>query len=1100
MHCLPHRKKPGFKLKRLALLLLFPILALAASAQGITLQLKNASLEIAFREIEKQIPQHFVYTTEMLQQTTPVTIKLKNSSLDDALQQLLKDQPLQYTLDENFIKIRFKQAPAPPPTIDLRGTVTNEAGEPLPNVSVQALQTGNLTITDPDGAFTLTRLKTNETLLFTCIGYTSLKIDLQGRTNIKVQLSISVSELDKAVVIAYGTTTQRLSTSNIGKMAATDISRQPSANPLSLIQGRVPGVLITQSNGVPGSAVKIEIRGRNSIAQGSDPLFIIDGVPFAPGNSLLNQISSALGVTSSTASFSSGLSPFSLINPSDIESIEILKDADATAIYGSRGANGVVLITTKKAKSGKTGFLLNLNTGWSRVARSVNMLTTPAYLQMRREAFANDHLTLTTDPSNPGYAPDLLLWDTTRYTNFTKMLIGGTARSSQLQASLSGGSPNTRFLLAGNYRYQSTVFPGSFNDEQGTAHVNLDHTTTNKKLNAAFSLVYTSDRNNLLSTDLTSYINLPPNLPPLFDSVGNLKWEQAGVNYPSGNPFSQLIRTYLAQSENLISNLRLSYQLLSHLTLRANLGYNTVQVDETALSPSLSFNPQLNAKGSSTFAHSFTRSYILEPQLEYRQSFSKHNLGFLLGSTFQDISATSNADAGLDYTNDLALRSLAAAGRVVVSNTSAQYRYEAAFGRLNYDYNKKYILNLSGRRDGSSRFGTGRQWAGFGAAGAAWIFTQEKFLEKLKGFLSYGKLRGSYGSSGNDQIGNYQYLDSWVSTPNPYQGIPGFAPARLFNPDYSWEANKKLEAALELAFMHDRLFISSSWFRNRSSNQLVAYPLPGQTGFSSINKNLPALVQNRGWEWLLNYRSNYTSQTRWESSFNLSSYRNELLAFPALSSSSYSRTYVVGQPLSVLQGYHFLGVDTQSGIYAFQDLDKDGKLSYPYDFAVLGNLDPKFYGGFTNTVYYKNFELSVLFEFRKQKGHNYLQTSVTRAPGSMNNQPDFVLDRWQKPGDLASVQQFYVNTGSAPAKTVTNFLQSDGWLGDASYIRGKNLSLAYDLSKNSLQKLNIDAARFYVQAVNFCTITKYKGADPETQNFYALPPLRQVVVGATLNF
>jgi TonB-dependent starch-binding outer membrane protein SusC len=1100
MHCLPHRKKPPFKLKRLALLLLFPILALAGSAQGVTLRLKKASLEIAFREIEKQIPQHFVYTTEMLQQSSPVTINLKNSSLDDALQQLLKDQPLQYTLDENFIKIRFKLAPAAPFTIDLRGTVTNEDGEPLPNVSVEALQTGSLAITDPDGAFTLPRLKPTETLLFTCIGYTSLKVDLQGRTNIKVQLSISVSELDKTVVIAYGTTTQRLSTSNIGKITATDIGRQPSANPLSLIQGRVPGVLVTQSNGVPGSAVKIEIRGRNSIAQGSDPLFIIDGVPFAPGNTFLNQISSALGAASSSGSFSSGLSPFSLINPSDIESIEVLKDADATAIYGSRGANGVVLITTKKAKSGKTNLSLNLNTGWSKIARSVNTLSTPQYLQMRREAFGNDHLALSTDPSNAGYAPDLLLWDTTRYTNFTKMLIGGTARSTQVQASLSGGSPNTRFLLAGNYRYQSTVFPGSFNDQQGTAHVNLDHTTTDKKLNAAFSLVYTSDRNNLLSTDLTSYINLPPNLPPLFDSAGNLKWEQAGVAYPLGNPFSELLRTYLARSENLVSNLRLSYQLLSHLTLRGNLGYNTVQVDETALSPSLSFNPQFNTKGASLFAHTFTSSYILEPQLEYRQSLAKHNLGFLLGSTFQDISANSNSDAGLDYTNDLALRSLAAAGRVVVSNTSAQYRYAAVFGRLNYDYNKKYILNFSGRRDGSSRFGSGRQWAGLGAAGAAWIFTQEKFLEKLRSFLSYGKLRGSYGSSGNDQIGNYQYLDSWVSTPNPYQAIPGFAPARLFNADYSWEVNRKMEAALELAFMHDRLFVSSSWFRNRSSNQLVAYPLPGQTGFSSINKNLPALVQNRGWEWLVNYRSNYTSQTRWESSFNLSDYKNELLSFPGLSSSSYARTYVIGQPLSVLQGYRFLGVDPQSGVYTFQDLDKDGKLSYPNDFAVLGNLDPKFYGGFTNTVYFKNFELSLLIEFRKQKGRNYLQSLVLRTPGSMYNQPDFVLDRWQKPGDLASVQQFYVNTGSAPAKTLTNFLQSDGWSGDASYIRGKNLSLAYDLPKNSLQKFNIDGARFYVQAVNFCTFTNYKGADPETQNFYALPPLRQVFIGATLNF
>jgi TonB-dependent starch-binding outer membrane protein SusC len=1099
-----HCKKPSLHLntKWLILLLFSLLFSFGAFSQRITLSLKKASLEQAFREIESRIGQRFVYTTEMLEQGLPVTINVYKTSLQKTLSLIFEDQPLDFTIEESFIKIKYKPKPIPEEqkNIDIKGRILGETGIPLFGASVLVKGKKVATSTDNYGYFSLRNINVNDILVITFIGYKYKEIPVNGKTSFEIYLNVSVSPLDETVVIAYGKTTNRLNTGNITKVSGDEISKQSVSNPLAALQGRVPGMVISQTNGLPGSSFRIQIRGRNSIAQGSDPLFIIDGVPYAPGNSFLNQLSSAIGVTSSIPSFSSGLSPFSLINPSDIESIEVLKDADATAIYGSRGANGVILITTKKGKEGNTKVSLGLNAGWGKVGRSINMLHTNEYIQMRKEAFSNDGLTPTIDPSDPGYAPDLLIWDTTTYSDFNKLLIGGTAKTSQAHATLSGSSVNTQFLLGATYRYQSTVFPGDFGDKQGAFHLNVNHVSPGNKFHSTFSINYTSDKNNLLKSDLSMYLNLPPNLPPLRDSLGNLLWENKGVSYALGNPYSELLRKYSAQSENLVSNLQLAYQLLPKLNIKTSLGYNTLTVDETALNPAASYDPQLSVKGSSLFANTHSRSWIIEPQLEYTNRLANGKITVLVGTTFQEITNKINTMAGLDYANDFSLESIAAAGKVISNNTFGQYRYNALFGRMNYNYSDKYLLNVTGRKDGSSRFGPGKQLATFGAVGAGWIFKKEKIFDKLFSFLSYGKLRGSYGSSGNDQIGDYQYFDSWSSTPNPYQGIPGFTPTRLFNADYSWEVNRKLEGAIELGFLHDHLYFSTSYFRNRSSNQLVSYPLPIQTGFNSVNKNLQALIQNQGLELLMTCKTTFGKNFQWESSINFTSQKNKLVSFPGLSSSSYARNYVEGQSLAVLQGYHLLGVEPSTGIYLFEDINKDNAIKYQDDYITFGNTDPQYFGGFSNTLSFKNFEFSFLLEFRKQLGRNYLDAFSSYPPGMPYNQPYFILNRWQKTGDNTDAQRFLSNSGSPAYLAVTNLLLSDGVYSDASYIRSKNVGMTYSLPPKWLKKIAAEKASIYLQASNLFTITGYKGADPETQNFYALPPLRLIVTGLNITF
>ena len=980
--------------------------------------------------------------------------------------------------------------------ITLKGKIINEQMEPIAGATITLKRSTNnqpsSVITqlssDTKGEFTMTNIFLTDTLIITAIGYeTAIEtLDFNSRGLITIILKRRTALLDEAVIIAYGTTTRRLNTGSVSRVTSEEISRQPVSNPLSALSGRVPGLIVTETSGVPGAALKLQLRGRSSIAQGTDPLFIIDGVPFAPNNTSLAQLGSV-----ATSDGASGISPFSSLNPADIESIEVLKDADATAIYGSRGANGVVLISTKKGKAGPTKVSLNAGSGFSRTTKAPVMMTTAQYLDMRREAFANDGVVPTAVT-----APDLLVWDTTRYTNFGKLLMNGTARFSRAQATLSGGAANTQFLLGTGYQHQSVVFPGNMQDNKGSLHFNISH-DAGKKFGVTLSGSYASEANSLVSANPAGSINLPPNTPPLYDGAGKLNWQAGGVAFT--NPMAYLLYGYRAKTENLLGNLQLSYALFKGFNLKTSLGYHSLYFTERSATPRAALDPAIAATGSSQFGNRYFKSWIMEPQATYSTGLAKGRLEVLIGASWQQTLDTRDQVMATGYTNDALLGSMAGASTYTIINGYTQYRYQALFSRLHYSWQQKYILNLSGRRDGSSRFGPRSQFAGFGAAGMAWVFSNEKWIQKDLPFLSYGKLRGSYGISGNDQIGDYQYLDSWKSTQQPYNSLPGLTPTALFNAHYRWEVNRKWEGALELGFLKDRLLLSLAFFRNRSGNQLVQYALPSQTGFASIIQNFPALVENRGWEFTLNTQ-NLNGKLQWSSAINLTLHRNKLLAFPGIETSSYAATYLVGQPLNLIYAYHFTGVDPATGLFSFEDLNKDGMLNSA-DRTVSGSLDPQYYGGLANTLSLKGWQLDVFCAFSRQKGRNYLYSVFGFYPGSSRvNQPVFLVDRWQKPGDVSTIQMFTASASSPAAKAWTTLGQSDGIYSDASFIRIKNLALSRNLPSAWIKKIRAQNLRLYVQAQNLFTITGYKGADPENQNLFALPPLKTWVVGVEFTF
>lgn len=962
----------------------------------------------------------------------------------------------------------------------ITGILTNDKGV-LPDVSVTVKGSGISTLSNLNGSYSITA-HSNAVLVFSHIGYKTVEIAINGRQTINLQMQLDASLLQEVTINAgYYSVKEKEQTGSIARITSKDIETQPVTNVLAAMQGRMAGVHITQETGTPGGGFNIKIRGLNSLRTDANaPLYVIDGVPYA---------SDPIGYSQTSSVFPTVTSPLNSLNPDAIESIEVLKDADATAIYGSRGANGVVLITTKKGKSGKTQFNFDASTGVGKATAFAQLMNTSDYLAMRKQAYVNDGIA--TYPAN---AYDVNgSWDSNRHTDWQKELLGGSALYSSFQGSVSGGTEQTQFLFGGNYKEQGTVYPGDFLYQKGGALLNLAHTSTDKRFRLTLAANHTVQDNNQPAADLTiDARTLAPNAPALYDAEGNLNWE----NNTFGNPLRFLNAEHRSKTNDLIANTLLSYQISSKLQIKSSFGYTDTHHTETRTSPSTTNNPSfgITSESSALFiTNTARRSWIIEPQLHYSTAWGNGRLEALLGSTFQQQVTSRLSQNGIGFTSNGLLYDLASASlRQVFLSDEIVYKYTAFFGRINYNWKQRYILNFTGRRDGSSRFGPENRFALFGAVGTAWIFSKEAFLQNSK-ILSFGKLRASYGSTGNDQIGDYQFLNTYSSSGQSYQNVAGLHPTRLFNPEFSWETNKKLEAALELGFFQDRIMLTAASFMNESSNQLVGIPLPGTTGFSSIQANLNAVVENSGLEITLQTKNFTNSDFKWSTDFNISFLKNKLVDFPDLEASTFNQRYRIGQPLNISLVYTYKGVNPVTGLYEFEDRNGDGQITFPDDKQKVVDLNPEFFGGLQNQLQYKNWHLGFLFQFVKQKNTNI---SMGAAGRRNFNQPERFVDSWQQQGDTASYQKFTTGTNSPVMNAQTLYENSDAMLIDASFIRLKNLSISYDipLAKTAIQ------CKVYVEAQNLLTFTPYKDGDPEFIKSGFLPPLKMITSGVQIQF
>jgi len=1136
-------------MKLIIILMTAFLLQVSASTYGqyITLKNDNISIKSAFNQIRKQTGYTVLYKSGLINNTRPVKLNLQNVSVEEALNQILAGQNLGYSIEDKAIIIKQEESSFLDKIADavhsafnfnrnIRGTVTDSTGRPLIGASVSLKGPKNYhASTDNTGRFDFGSVPNGDyRLIVTFVGYARFEktlgvADKDNDVGLNLVLGLANSKLDEVQVIAYGAESKRFSVGSVSTVTAEQIEKQPVNNLLLALQGQAPGLAITSTSGIPGAQVLVQVRGQNTLnalnpatnfnlnKPYDQPLILIDGVPFATKNNNISQFASLLsGQGSQNLNLSPGnvgISPFNNINPADIESISILKDADATSIYGSQGANGVILITTKKGKAGATTFDVNVNTSFNSVGRPVQLLNTQQYLQLRKDAFAADATIPTDDPNAyPAvYAPDLLIYDQNKYTDWEKIIYGKNTSNTDVHASLSGGSFSNTFLISGGYNRSSYNYPGDFADQQYSLHSNIHHNSNNNRLTLDLITDFGYEQNKSAGYGGAGDVIFSPNLPDLLSPTGDLNWAYKNVDLTSYQFYASLLQPTYLENYNFNTSFHITYKLFKGLTIATNLGYNRNTTNENSQTPGSSQNPaSFSFLRQANFSTNNARAINIEPQINYNRTIGKGVFSALLGSTYKTNPTSSTYTTGTGYSNDNFLGSINGVS-VTASDIISNYKYVAAFARLNYIYNNEFIINVTGRRDGSSNFGPSHQFGNFGSVGAGWIFSDENVIKKFP-VLSYGKISGSYGNSGSDGIAAYQYQSLYQAIPYvpTFQGIGPSYSSNLYNPDYSWASKLSLNVALDLGFFNNRLLLNATYYRNREGNQLTYYPLPIQAGISQVLGNLNATIQNKGFEFSASSTNVKTKDFSWRTTFNLSFNRNKLIEFPGLESSSYSSQYAIGQPTSMVYGYNYKGVNPTTGLFEFYKKDgtatsspKYGLASAGGDQVVIANREIKYMGGFGNTFTYKQFSLYVFCQFASQNAPNYLYEIYNNNQlGFMYNQPAAVLGNyWKAPGDNAQLQRLAASYSSPAINTVFNFAQSNGVYSDDTYLRVKTASLSYQVPNTLINKVHIKGASVFVNAQNLLTFTNYKVGDPEQPgSFTAVPVQRVVAFGLNLKF
>lgn len=1100
-------KKIFVVMKLTSVLLLIGCLHVSASvfSQHISLSERDASLKTILNQLEKQSGYTFFYNADLVRQAPHVNVDIRNATLQEALDACFQAMPLRYAVIDNTVVIThrnmdfYKPMSAAQPIV-LIGKVTDEAGNPLPGVTLKVKNTSTGAVTNKDGQFTLfVPDRERSVVVVTFIGYTTREITGKELSNpFNIVMKDNVSSLDEVQILAYGQTSKRLLTGNVTTVTAKEISINPVTNVLSALQGRVPGLYITQNSGLPNASYVTQIRGNSSFNL-SQPLFVVDGVTY-PANETLNYLNNG----DLNNIISQGGSALNFLSPSEIESVTVLKDADATAIYGSRGANGVILITTKKGKAGTPQLSVNARSGVSMRGSMPRLLNTQQYLALRREAFANDN-------AQPK-AADLDLngtWDTTRYTDWQRYATGLHPVNTEVNAAYGGGNGIVNYRISGLFHQQGSVQLGGGDTKDVGLRFDLNSTSPNKKFYFDMSGGFSSNMNNTKPGDLSNLgiSTLAPNAPPLLGPDGQLNWDDIGDTH---NLLSDIKLLYNSTTNNLLGNTVLRYEPVKGLSFNATIGYNLLMGRDFRAAPTDYFQPVGNValRINSARGEYNIRTWTLDPNVSYTFKLGKKGtMDTRAGVTLVDKFNPYSSISGIGFIGDALLYNPSLATTVTANYSQTPGRNLGYFAIAKYNWADKYLLSLNGRYDGSTKFGENKQFGAFGSVGAAWIFTEEPWVKGQVPGLSFGKLRGSYGITGNDGIKDYQYLSTY-STTRPYGGVAGLTPTRLANPDLQWEQIKKRELGLYLEFFKGRITFDGDYYNDMTSHQLVTSFLSSVTGFTQYPLNSPALIRTSGWELSLTTYNVRNHHFTWSTTINMTIPKSILVAYPGLSTSAVSTSYVIGKSPFLQKLYNYAGVDPETGSYTYINAKGEKGPFTPFlspvqldqvkDKTQYVDLAPKYFGGIGNSFTYNRFHLDVFFEFRNRIGKNFLG-SQPYMPGQFNiNTTTEWLNRWQHPGDHTDVPK--VSQGVTAILGQSNFALSTGAFERATYARLSNLNLSYSLSPRLVKKARMTGASVFFQAQNLLTISKYKGGlDPENLTPGSMPPLRILTGGLSIN-
>ena len=947
----------------------------------------------------------------------------------------------------------------------IKGKVVSENGSPIEGVSVVNRNTGNGLATNGAGEFTI-NAATSHVIVFSATGFVSKEVPVGTESNLTITLIAASNELGEVVVVGYGTQQKAATTGSIASVKAADITQTPITNVAQGLQGRVAGLQVTQNNAAPGGNISVRIRGTNSINGSSEPLYIVDGI----------QISNGGGVNE--------VSPLSTINPNDIESVDILKDASATAIYGARGANGVVLITTKRGKNGPTRVLFETYAGVQKIAKKLDLLEANEYAVLENEIYNNIY----PNPESLGGGTD---WQD---------LIYRKAAMQNYQVSVNGGSEKTQFAMSGNYFNQDGVIIRS-NFKRYSLRLSLDHKISNR-IKIGSTILGSNSVNRGIPTGNSSMdgpvtysgivgatLGAPPTLKPYRDDGTIFPFvDQAGGRYSEvANPLG-LAEIHNQNSTNrILANVYAEASIVKNLTYRAsfNVDVSNSLIDFYSPIYIIAAANRNASSGSAAKTNVNTRALLHESILTYSKSIGEHSLKFTGVFATQNDLYSSNTINASGFPNDVTTNeALGIAINRTVSSTKSKSTLLSYMGRINYGYKNKYFVDLTARYDGASKFGENNKFGFFPAVSAAWRVIEESFMQEQE-LVSDLKLRGSYGLTGNAAaIGPYQSL-SLSSQGNPYilnhLYTMGISPTGISNKDLKWEKSIQTNIGVDIGFWNNRLQVTVDAYKKRTDDLLFVKQLPISSGYGSFSGNF-ASIENKGIELAANVRL-LDRAVKWNINANISFNRNKLVSLEGgleeFVLSPYS-VLQVGRPLGVFKTYVFNGIyQTGETILAGQgsrvggtklsDLNKDNSITAE-DQRITGDANPNFIFGFSTNLNYKQFDLSAFISGVQGNQIYNLSRYSFENPLGTRNLLEGLKNRWS-PTNPSNEYQNGAQGGRLPV--------SDRFVEDGSFVRLKNLTLGYRLPKIKF----INNARIYVSGNNLFTITDYSGYDPEVNTF-----------------
>ncbi|MBC7912691.1 MAG: TonB-dependent receptor [Pyrinomonadaceae bacterium] len=1058
----------------------------ATFAQKISLNVKDVSLEEALVLIGRQTNHNFIYNTKMLKAGNAVSITATNKSLSEVLDECFKNQPLTYVINGNTVVIRKKEIPVKLSTIDVAsisvtGVVSDPKGEPLVGVTVKVKGTSIGVVTNNDGRYSINTPEGNSVLVFSYLGFATQEIALDNRTQLNVTLKESTSTLNEVVVIGYGTRSQKDVVTAVSTVKGQSIQNLPVTSPVALLQGRSSGVQIVQNSGAPGGTnFSIRVRGTTSINAGNNPLYVVDGIPFE-GNT-------------------------SDINPNDIQSIDILKDAAAASIYGSRAANGVVLITTKRGKTGKAAITFNAYQSFQSVnkERLPEMLNASEFIELIQEQRANS--TLGSVYASIIMPDNGLISNTNGRVANTNWLdnIMQTGHLNNYDISLRGGTEKLSFYFSGSYLTQKGILINS-DFKRYTTKLNLDYHASSKfKIGTSLNLnqgITNSSTNDGFFGIVQQALVKPP-VMPIFATDGSYY-----VQDPSGTAnvvAVAALETRNTRRNRFLGNVFGEYSIIPDLVFKtswsADIGFRRFDF----FTPTTARN---NTPASAQGEYSDDVNWVHEQTLAYNKELGKHRLSGLLGYSQALNRFNSLAAGGNGFASNIVETLNSAPVPVALSptdfNFNSNYGLSSLFGRIGYVLNDKYYFEASTRRDGSSKFGKNHTYAWFPGVSVGWQVGREAFFERYSNTISDLKLKASWGRTGNQGgIGNY-ISQGLYGTGQNYLGVSGIGISTIPNPDLKWETTDAYNAGVDVGFLKGRITFGFNTYIKKTSDLLLGKQLPTTTGFTNALVNVGS-TQNKGVEFDLNTINFAKKDFNWSTNFNISFNKNKILKLDeggndiinTRGEAGFGRAQTFnllreGESIGVFYGFQSNGVYQYSadnvnkvradgptgyqykgGDMIFTDLDGNNIIDNA-DRMVIGNALPQFTGGLTNTLRYKNFDLDMLAQFSYGNDvYNGVRT-INESMSQFSNATKSVLNRWRNEGDVSSIPRADHLDPGVNKRASTRFLE------DGSYLRLKTLTLGYRIPAKLLTKVKIDNVRLYATGQNLLTLTKYTGIDPE---------------------